>query len=579
MASTFTTARQRRTFNSSKTPQKSSPTTSSKSQPTAPGKTTLAGIAQATGGKIKGDRVEYFEYGDSPDNPGRKAKFTKYARAGDPIPGATSGTVPDVPTNAEQADMGQPEIPSAVQAVQPPGNITDPLTGKTFAPDAQGKYSAGGELPIAQKYKKGLQTAQASNAPVPTTTGEGQSLVAQSVPPPQDTQSQVKVDTLFQEDPVLKQITDSFTELMSPPKQRESLVSEYKKMLKSSGLNDINEELIDTQRIIDGTEDDIRSEVTAAHGFATESQVLAMANARNKSLIKNYNALLATRDSIQQNLNMMMSLTQADRQAADQRLSQQLQVGQVILNYRDKMQANAREAFNNTIKAIGYDGLYESTQGDPYQMGLIEKTLGLTPGQLQIASARAKEERQQQFDDVSLDRELKRASLANTYSQIAERNNSTNSYGTISGKPQNATQSAANGYADRLNESNIVLDMLGSKFTGKLAYGGKLPNSLQSGDRQSYEQAKKNFVTAVLRRESGASIAPTEFKTAEEIYFPIAGDSEETIKQKENTRNTVINNFYREADVNRPVLPGQIVESDGKRYKVGADGETLTEMK
>ncbi len=85
-------------------------------------------------------------------------------------------------------------------------------------------------------------------------------------------------------------------------------------------------------------------------------------------------------------------------------------------------------------------------------------------------------------------------------------------------------------------------------------------------------------MTAVLRRESGASIAPSEFDTAKEIYFPVSGDTPETVAQKAATRNTVINNFYREADVNRPVLPGQIIESDGKRYKVGVDGETLTEI-
>lgn len=149
---------------------------------------------------------------------------------------------------------------------------------------------------------------------------------------------------------------------------------------------------------------------------------------------------------------------------------------------------------------------------------------------------------------------------------------------TLTGKPQNATQAAANSYANRLAESNTVINNLGGLFTGVLAFGNYLPNALQSGDRQAYEQAKSNFVTAILRRESGAAISPTEFSTAEKQYFPQAGDKPSTIAQKEVARNTVINNFYREANVARPVLPGDIIQSGGVRYRVGSDGETITQI-
>lgn len=174
--------------------------------------------------------------------------------------------------------------------------------------------------------------------------------------------------------------------------------------------------------------------------------------------------------------------------------------------------------------------------------------------------------------------QLRKAQLQNLYSQINERNNQ-GTVSTINGKPQNAEQLKANGFADRLNESNIIVDDIGSKFTGSLDIGGSLPNIAQSADRQSYEQAKKNFVTAVLRRESGAVISTSEFKTEESKYFPQAGDFPATVAQKAAARNTAINNIYREANVLRPVLPGQIIESDGKKYKVSSDGETLDEIK
>jgi len=174
-----------------------------------------------------------------------------------------------------------------------------------------------------------------------------------------------------------------------------------------------------------------------------------------------------------------------------------------------------------------------------------------------------------------LQRELLLQQIENVKSQIAERNNVSNSYGTITGKPQTAAQSSANGYADRVAQADVIISTLGNKFTSKLAIGGSLPNRLQSDDRQMYEQAKRNFVNAVLRRESGAAIAESEFVSAEKQYFPQAGDNSGVVLQKEQSRNTAINNIYREASVNRPVLPGQIIESNGVRYRVGMDGVTL----
>lgn len=59
-------------------------------------------------------------------------------------------------------------------------------------------------------------------------------------------------------------------------------------------------------------------------------------------------------------------------------------------------------------------------------------------------------------------------------------------------------------------------------------------------DQQKTIQARVNFVTAVLRKESGASISPTEFGTAEKNYFPAPGDSETVVKQKQQAREMAI---------------------------------------
>jgi len=59
-------------------------------------------------------------------------------------------------------------------------------------------------------------------------------------------------------------------------------------------------------------------------------------------------------------------------------------------------------------------------------------------------------------------------------------------------------------------------------------------------DQQKTVQARVNFITAVLRKESGASISPTEFATAEKNYFPAPGDSEKIVKQKQDARALAI---------------------------------------
>jgi hypothetical protein len=72
---------------------------------------------------------------------------------------------------------------------------------------------------------------------------------------------------------------------------------------------------------------------------------------------------------------------------------------------------------------------------------------------------------------------------------------------------------------------------------------GQLPkvgNFLRSEDAQKYDQAKRNFINAVLRRESGAVISPEEFANADQQYFPQPGDGSEVIAQKRRNRETTI---------------------------------------
>lgn len=61
-----------------------------------------------------------------------------------------------------------------------------------------------------------------------------------------------------------------------------------------------------------------------------------------------------------------------------------------------------------------------------------------------------------------------------------------------------------------------------------------------SPEQQQNSQARKNFVSAVLRKESGAAISPQEYANEERKYFPQLGDSAAVIKQKQDSRESAI---------------------------------------
>lgn len=114
-------------------------------------------------------------------------------------------------------------------------------------------------------------------------------------------------------------------------------------------------------------------------------------------------------------------------------------------------------------------------------------------------------------------------------------------------KPLTEAQGNALGFGIRAREANAILNDLETKGVNPGTLKNKaasavpiLGNYAKSPAIQSYEQAQRNFVTAVLRKESGAAISAGEFDTEAKKYFPQPGDSKETLEQKANARKTAI---------------------------------------
>jgi hypothetical protein len=112
-----------------------------------------------------------------------------------------------------------------------------------------------------------------------------------------------------------------------------------------------------------------------------------------------------------------------------------------------------------------------------------------------------------------------------------------------SDKPMTDGQSKAALFGSRMEAADKILGTLAGQGTqtsipgAKAGYGiGSMVNMASSGAQQQLEQAKRDFVNAVLRRESGAVIADSEFANADKQYFPQVGDSAAVIAQKASNR-------------------------------------------
>lgn len=136
------------------------------------------------------------------------------------------------------------------------------------------------------------------------------------------------------------------------------------------------------------------------------------------------------------------------------------------------------------------------------------------------------------------------------------------------GKPLTEAQGNAVAFGARAIEANRIatdLEKQGFRNTGAIrtAIGGVagmtpfVGEQLEQGVRSTFnvaptflggtneqqqqvEQARRNFVSAVLRKESGAAIGVDEYKNEERKYFPQAGDTAKVIEQKQKARELAI---------------------------------------
>jgi hypothetical protein len=357
--------------------------------------------------------------------------------------GLTGPTQPIAQSVAEQPTVPQ-TAPEQAQVNAPnttDPNLADAVMGKGSALTSAEMANSQTIKSLADQYRQALASKQGTQ--VPTTQGQAMVGVQAALPQPQAEEPSI-IGDIIETDSNFDSILTMYDEFMSPQTQKASLLDEYNQLSQSLGVSGMNAELINSKRIIDGTEDDIRAEVTATGGMATDSQVLALANARNKSLIKNYNYLLESRDSAMTQLNTMMNLSVQDRQMAEAEFDRKLNFAWKVQEFQQKAVDNARAIYSKFSPQE-----LIAMAGGSYGESLIEKTMGYGQGSLQRLAALPPS-----IDEQIQQQQLKNLKLTGAKLQQDLIPAST---GTQIGTPQQLAQAQGNidSVSSLLNDKNI----------------------------------------------------------------------------------------------------------------------------
>jgi hypothetical protein len=200
--------------------------------------------------------------------------------------------------------------------------------------------------------------------------------------------------------PVVKTMYDNINNLISSQSTRTSLVNEYTKLNTDMGLTADKLALVNINNIMKGTADDIRSEITKAGGFATESQVAALTGARNKVLINQASLLQDQITAKEDYVKQIMSLTQADYAEADKQVSEQIGLDEKVAEMQINLDNAAKD---NYFKMLQFQQTADTAQTGQYDKNLtnlggnytafastipdgmkpkVERLMGLAPGTL-----------------------------------------------------------------------------------------------------------------------------------------------------------------------------------------------------
>lgn len=389
----------------------------------------------------------------------------------------TVGPAPATPVVPAATPTGTASSATPAAVASPPSGIPGaaPLTG------TQSDQAGQAIDQLKAKYGKALTDITGTGVEAPQSSGSANAGIAAAVKTqPQAPQyDSTQTDAAIKDNEAHQQYLSDYAQSQSTEATQESFTQMYTNLSNQLGLPGVNTELANITNIIDGTEQNIRDEVTAAGGFATESQVQALATSRNKVLIQQQKELADTRDNLQTNLTTMIGLQEKDREYAQTQIDKQLDFDQKNIDFADKAVSAGQESLKNMEATEGWSGIYQAAlaTGDPQAVQRINSTMGNGFDLVSVAAADAKTRNLDQTAKA-LGIESSQLSIQKTQQDLAGG----------AGLPIPAKAGLA-GYSDtgvKLNNQNAQQQILGQwKTDGSLGTDGA-----GSVSTQAYNNAK-----------------------------------------------------------------------------------------
>jgi len=113
------------------------------------------------------------------------------------------------------------------------------------------------------------------------------------------------------------------------------------------------------------------------------------------------------------------------------------------------------------------------------------------------------------------------------------------------GQKLTEVQGNATAFGMRMKAANDIINSLedsgyNDASPKNLLAANGVTNYAASPEAQKLYQAKLNFMSASLRKESGAAISASEYAAENKKYFPQPGDSKQVIEQKRQMRDLAL---------------------------------------
>jgi len=336
-----------------------------------------------------------------------------------PAPAPTTQPTTQAPTQTQQTTQQQPAGATPTQQSAPltfNGSIVDLLNtagvDSSFAARAQMAQQFGMQgytgtasqnTDLAKKYLDAYNANKSTPTPVSGAQAGSQLSSYFQKGGTETVQDPLKsfYDQMGAMDPLSMSLFQQLSQVASTPLNQQSLTDFYKQEIASQGIPELNMELGEILNSVRFSEDDIREEIQRGGGIATNSQVQALAAARNKTLIRKADMLSSALQAKSEYVDTIVSLTQADRKQVSEDLDRKLGITQQLFTMSQQMNNAARENYKSLISNIGYDGLVDSISS-PGELQNIARVMGMSPKMLmQLGSVKTTAQRAQELDEMN----------------------------------------------------------------------------------------------------------------------------------------------------------------------------------